>query len=321
MKERNLTQNLILSLKGMAMGAADVVPGVSGGTIAFISGIYEELIDSISNINIGALKVLKKEGFKEFWKHINGTFFLFLFGGIGVSIITLSKLVTKLLKDEPVLVWSFFFGLIVASVWLIGKKIKSWNWKTIIPALIGIAVAYYITTIKSAGAIEGTWFILLSGSIAICAMILPGISGAFILLLLGSYDDILKAVTARDLMTIGIFAAGCLIGLFSFARLLKYLFHHFEGVTIATLTGFMIGSLNKVWPWKEHLEARVNSHGETVPFIDANVLPNEGYRIINDVDIQLGITEKDPQLALAVLCAIVGLALIIVLERFAPKQS
>lgn len=328
MKKRTLTQNLILSLKGIGMGAADVVPGVSGGTIAFISGIYQELIDSISNVNIGALKVWKQEGFRVFWNHINGTFFLFLFGGIGVSIVSLSKLVTKLLKEEPILVWSFFFGLIIASVWLIGKQIKTWNWRTIVPAVFGMAIAYYITTIQAVGAIEGKWFIFLSGAIAICAMILPGISGSFILILLGSYETIfgsLSKLTSDDLefdhiLIIVLFVSGCLVGLISFARVLKYLFKNYEGITIATLTGFMIGSLNKVWPWKEHIETRLNSHDEVVPFIDVNVLPNDAYRIINDLDKQLGVQVKDPQIMLAILCALGGLALIIILERFAPKQ-
>lgn len=313
MEKRNFLQLILISLRGIAMGAADVVPGVSGGTIAFISGIYQELIESINNINVSALRLWRKKGFKSFWLHINGTFFMFLFGGIGLSVITLSKIVTGLLAEHPIMVWSFFFGLIVASVWLIGKQIKSWNWKTILPMLISVAVAYYITTIQTVGSVDGQWFILLSGAIAICAMILPGISGSFILVLLGSYETILGALSKltsdefsqEHLMTIGFFAIGCIIGLFSFARILKYLFHNYEGITIAALTGFMIGSLNKVWPWKSTIRT-IEFENKAVE-IQENILPSA--------------FEGDNLLVWAVLCALVGFSVIVVLERFAPKNS
>ena len=306
-KKRTPIQLALLTLKGIAMGAADVVPGVSGGTIAFISGIYEELIESINNVNFAALGMLRKEGFKAFWNHINGTFFVFLFIGIGTSILTLAKAVTYLLDTHPVLIWSFFFGLIIASVWLIGKSIERWNAGTITALILGGGIAFYITTIQSVASIDATWFIVLSGALAICAMILPGISGAFILLLLGSYDKVLAAITERDVLIIGLFALGCAIGLLSFARVLKWLFHKFKMITIASLTGFMIGSLNKVWPWKETLSYRTNSHGEEVPFIQNNVLPGDFV--------------GDNQLMFAILCMLIGLSLIIVLERFAPKES
>lgn len=288
------------------MGAADVVPGVSGGTIAFISGIYEELIDSINNINFSAIRVWKKDGFKAAWEYINGTFFVFLFGGIGISIVTLAKVVTSLLKDHPVLIWSFFFGLIIASVWLIGKTVTKWSIGTIAALIIGGVVAYYITTIQSVANIDAYWFILLSGALAICAMILPGISGAFILLLLGSYDVVLEAITTRDFMVIGLFILGCLIGLLTFARVLKFLFSKFKNITIAILTGFMIGSLNKVWPWKDTLSYR-DHHGEQVPFIQENVLP--------------GNIDGDPQMWFAIGCAVLGFLVIFILERFAPKKA
>lgn len=306
-KKRTPIQLALLSLKGIAMGAADVVPGVSGGTIAFISGIYEELIESINNVNLATLGVLRKEGLKSFWKHINGTFFVFLFLGIGTSILTLAKTVTYLLETHPVLIWSFFFGLIIASVWLIGKTIEKWNAGTIAALILGGGIAYYITTIQSVANIDASWFILLSGALAICAMILPGISGAFILLLLGSYDKVLAAITERDFLIIGLFALGCAIGLLSFARVLKWLFHKFKMITIASLTGFMIGSLNKVWPWKETISYRTNSHGEEVPFIQNNVLPGD--------------FAGDNQLMFALICMLIGLSLIIVLERFSPKES
>lgn len=307
MPKRSLLQNILLTFKGMAMGAADVVPGVSGGTIAFISGIYEELIESINKINFGAIRVWRKDGFKAAWEYINGTFFVFLFGGIGISIVSLAKVVTNLLESHPILIWSFFFGLIIASVWLIGKSVTKWSIGTITALIIGGALAFYITTIQSVANIEADWFILLSGALAICAMILPGISGAFILLLLGSYDHVLEAITTRDFLVIGLFALGCLIGLLTFARVLKFLFSKFKNITIAILTGFMIGSLNKVWPWKETLDTRLNSHGKEVPFIQENILPAN--------------FDGDAQLWIAISCAVFGFLVIFILERFAPKPA
>jgi putative membrane protein len=306
MVKRSPIQYGLLTLKGIAMGAADVVPGVSGGTIAFISGIYEELIDSINNINLGALKVWKNAGFKSFWNHINGTFFVFLFAGIAISIVSLAKIVSHLLEVHPVLIWSFFFGLIIASVWLIAKSIEKWSPTSIGMMVLGALVAYYITTINSVASVDASWYVLLSGAIAICAMILPGVSGAFILLLLGSYDKVLGAITDKNLVIIGLFGAGCVIGLLSFARILKYLFSKFKNLTIAVLAGFMVGSLNKVWPWKETVSTRVNSHGEIVPFIQDNVLPGD--------------FSGDAQLMYAILLAGIGFLLIFILERFSPKE-
>lgn len=293
----------------MAMGAADVVPGVSGGTIAFITGIYQELIESLNNINLKALKILFKEGIKPFWKHINGTFFVFLFGGIIISLVTLAKGVSYLLENEPVMLWSFFFGLIIASVWLIGKTIKKWDVGVIAALVIGTGIAFYISTIQTVASVEANWYILLSGAIAICAMILPGISGSFILVLLGSYKIVIDAIKDRDLMIMGLFAVGCVIGLMTFSRVLKILFAKFKEITIALLTGFMIGSLYKVWPWKNvdtSIELHKHSDGK-IDYAMNNVLPGD--------------FAGDDQLMYAILCAIGGLLLIVVLERFAPKEE
>ncbi|MEJ6776926.1 MAG: DUF368 domain-containing protein [Crocinitomicaceae bacterium] len=307
MVKRSPIQCGLLTLKGIAMGAADVVPGVSGGTIAFISGIYEELIDSINNINLAALKVWKAEGFKDFWNYINGTFFVFLFTGIGISIFSLAKVVSHLLGAHPVLIWSFFFGLIIASVWLISKSIEKWSLGIIGIMGVGALVAYYISSINAVAPVDASWYIVLSGAIAICAMILPGVSGAFILLLLGSYDEVFRAISEKNLLVIGLFGLGCLIGLLSFARVLKYLFSKFKNLTVALLAGFMVGSLSKVWPWKETKNTRVNSHGEVVPFIQDNVLP--------------GNFSGDSLFMYAALLACTGFLLIFVLEKFAPKEA
>jgi putative membrane protein len=307
MKKRTPLQLALLSLKGMAMGAADVVPGVSGGTIAFVSGIYDELINGINAINIQAFTAWRKEGFSAFWKHINGTFFLFLFLGIGTSILSLSKLVIYLLENHPVVVWSFFFGLIIASTWLIAKTIKTWNFSTIVFLSIGTAIAYWISSMQTTAHVDQNWYIFLSGFIAICAMILPGISGSFILVLMGSYHLVLSALHNKDVFRIALFASGCLIGILSFARLLKFLFTTYKEITIALLTGFMIGSLYKVWPWKIQIGSKplvVHSNGKE-DWMMANVLPAN--------------FPGDNQIIASVLALLSGFFLIYVLEKFAPK--
>ena len=264
--ERKLKDYAFLTLKGMAMGAADVVPGVSGGTIAFIVGIYDELINSIKSINGESLKLF-----------FTGKWIAFLFSiilGIGISIFSLAKVITWLLTDHPVLVWAFFFGLVLASTWFVSKDIKEWNWKTILAFIVGAAVAYYITVATPAETPTNLLFIFLCGAIAICAMILPGISGSFILVLLGKYFFIMEAVKTFNIKIILVFAAGALIGITTFSHLLSFALKHFRNITLSVLTGFMLGSLNKVWPWKETVQTYVDSHGVVKPLVETNILPN-----------------------------------------------
>ncbi|MGB0389962.1 MAG: DUF368 domain-containing protein [Salibacteraceae bacterium] len=319
--QRSIKDYLVLTLKGMGMGAADVVPGVSGGTIAFISGIYEELINSIKNLEPKLIKVLFKDGLKPFWSAVNGDFLVALFAGIGISIVSLAKLIKFLLADYPVHLWSFFFGLIIASTWMVGKKIGSWNFKTIITMLLGVAVAYYVTIATPADASGNLIYIFICGCIAISAMILPGISGSFILILLGAYSTVLGSVSdlidgvksmemtviSQNAITIGVFAMGCLIGLIAFSHVLSYMFKKHHDQTIAVLTGFMIGSLNKVWPWKITLSTRVNSHGDVVPLLQESVLP--------------GNFDNEPYLMIAIGLAVVGFVLIVLLDRFSPDEN
>lgn len=247
---RSLKDYGLILLKGIGMGAADVVPGVSGGTIAFIVGIYEELIDSIKSINGHSLKLLFTGKIATFWKAINGNFLFALVSGIAISIFSLAKLITYLLENQPVLVWSFFFGLVLASTLFVSQDIKRWDWKTILSFIIGAVIAFYITIATPAETPDGLWFIFLCGAIAICAMILPGISGSFILVLLGKYYYVMEAVKNFNIVIILVFICGAAIGITSFSRLLSYLLHKFHDITIAVLAGFMLGSLNKVWPWK-----------------------------------------------------------------------
>ena len=305
MAGRNLIDYVFITLKGIAMGAADVVPGVSGGTIAFISGIYEELISSINNINLELFKTLKKEGFKTAWKQLNGNFLLALFTGIFISLFSLAKFLSWLLENEPILLWSFFFGLVTASIFLVGKEIKKWNAIAVIALLIGTAVAYFITTLPPNENVNSLPFLFLSGALAVCAMILPGISGAFILVLLGSYKTILDAVHERDIKMVATVAIGAIFGLLSFARLLKWMFKNYKNTTLALLTGFILGSLNKIWPWKEVLETKV---------FDDKIIP------IKENSVSPLSFEGEPQLMLAIMLAVLGFSLIFILERVASKK-
>ncbi|AUC22828.1 DUF368 domain-containing protein [Polaribacter sejongensis] len=305
---RNIKDYLIIGLKGMGMGAADVVPGVSGGTIAFISGIYEELLGSISNVNLDLFKTLKKDGLKAAWTQLNGNFLASLFIGIFISIISLAKVIKYLLENEPILLWSFFFGLVLASIIYIAKQITKWNVISVIVLVLGAFLAYYITTLNPLVSENSSpLFIFLAGAIAICAMILPGISGSFILVLLGAYKPVLDALNNRDFKTILVFMAGAIIGLLTFSRVLKWLFKHYKNITLAALTGFIIGSLNKIWPWKETLTWRTNSHGVKVAFNEQSISPFS--------------FNGDAELTMAIVLAVIGFVIILGMEKLAVEKK
>ena len=293
------------------MGAADVVPGVSGGTIAFITGIYQELIDSIKSINFNTLKLFFTGKFKEFWKQINGNFLLAVVIGIGISVLSLAKGLEYLLEHQPILIWSFFFGLIIASAIYIGKDISRWNIGTFVSLIAGAVIAYFITVLTPAEAHSSYGFVFLSGSIAICAMILPGISGSFILVLLGMYKFILGSISSFNLPVIAVFLVGAAIGIVLFSNLLSWLLKRYYNLTIALLAGFMIGSLNKVWPWKETVETFIDRHGEIKPLVEQNILPTN-YE---------SITGQAPQIMGAVGLVILGFALIFIIEGISKKLN
>ncbi|SMC84274.1 DUF368 domain-containing protein [Cellulophaga tyrosinoxydans] len=305
MGNRNFISYFFIVLKGMAMGAADVVPGVSGGTIAFISGIYEELIESINNVNLSLFKTLKKEGIAAFWKQLNGNFLVALFCGILISVVSLAKGISWLLLNQPILLWSFFFGLVVASILFVGKSINKWNLATIVMLIIGAIAAYYITTLPPSENTDSLPYLFFSGALAICAMILPGISGAFILVLLGSYKVILDAVHERDIKIVATVGLGAIFGLLSFARLLKWMFKNYKDLTLAILTGFILGSLNKIWPWKKVLETKV--FGDKIITVDEQSISPFAF-------------EGDNQLLFAILLAVLGFSLILLLEKLASKK-
>ena len=298
---------IVLALKGCAMGMADVVPGVSGGTIAFISGIYEELLDSIRSVDATALRLLLRFRLAEFWRHINGRFLLPVLLGIAVAIFSLARLMTYLLTNHPIAIWSFFFGLIVASALLVARQIGRWDWRTMLAFAVGAAAAWWITVATPAETPDDWWFVMLSGAIAICAMILPGISGAFILLLLGKYQYIMHAVGEFDIPVIAVFVIGAAAGIISFSHLLSWLLKHWHDVTVAVLMGFMVGSLNKVWPWKETVETYLDSHGVAQPLVQNNIAPGTFEQL----------TGQPSLLVQAILLGIVGFLVIYGIELVA----
>lgn len=309
--QRNIFDYLIISLKGMAMGAADAVPGVSGGTIAFISGIYEELIASISLVNFSLIKTFKNEGIKSVWNKVNGNFLLSLVIGILISFVSFMKIAKHLLELHPILVWSFFFGLVLASILYVSKQIKKWDPLRITLFILAVFLAYYITTLPSLANNENPIFLFLAAAIAICAMILPGISGAFILVLLGAYKTLSTAFSNFDIKNIIIFIAGAIVGLLSFSKLLKWLFNNYKNSTLAILTGFIVGSLNKIWPWKQTLSFRIDSKGIEVPILQQSILPQEFAKLYN----------LDPQVGFAILLMTIGFFSIIILEKIGSRSN
>lgn len=318
---RKFLDYVIITLKGVAMGAADVVPGVSGGTIAFISGIYEELIESIDKLNFAVFKVWKKAGFKAAWASINGNFLLALFLGIAISILSLAKLIKWLLLNEPILLWSFFFGLVLASILYVAKQIIGWSAKLVLAILMTSVLSYFITLAEPFASPESPFYLLFCGFIAIIAMILPGVSGAFILLILGAYqiaidtinnlaDGLIRgdmALFKDAFFKFCLLAIGAVIGLKVFSKVLNWMFKHHKNLTLAILTGFMIGSLNKIWPWKEILKTRINSEGIEVTLLDKSILPNA--------------YQGDNQLLLALVFVGIGFASILILEGLGNRKS
>lgn len=308
--KRTTKDYLGISARGLLMGAADAVPGVSGGTIAFMTGIYEELISSLKQCS-SAPKVLFSQGIAATWRHINGTFLFALFGGVIVSLVSISRLVVFLLDNYPALLWAFFFGLIAAGVWSVVRHIERWSTSTIIAFLAGAIAAYWITMISPTSIESTPLIVFLSGMLAICAMILPGISGSFILLLLGMYAPMMNAIKEFQLVTLAYFFAGCAAGLISFSHVLSWMFQHHKTPTLALLGGFMLGSLNKVWPWKITIETVIDRHGKVIPLVQENVLPHT-------FETQ---TQQPAYLLFTLVLITLGVVTVAMLERFGNKPT
>ena len=290
------------------MGAADVVPGVSGGTVAFITGIYDELLGALSRIPEAVLLMLQGQ-VKRAWQLANINFLLILFSGILLSVLSLARLITWLLETQPIALWSFFFGLILVSCYLVGRDIQRWQLSRWLAFSGGAGFAWWITVASPITWGHDPLSLFAAGAIAICAMILPGISGSFILVLMGLYPTVILAVKQLDLSVLAIFAAGCLFGLLAFARLLRAALQQFRDLTLALLTGIMFGSLNKIWPWKNTLSWRTDRHGVEVPLIQENISPWQFTDLF----------QIDAQLIPALLLTLFGILLVLGLERYASK--
>lgn len=302
-----MNKNLSIVLKGIAMGVAEAIPGVSGGTIAFITGIYERLLAAIRNVlDPGLIATLRKEGVAAAWRKVDGNFIVFLGGGMVTGLVIAVFAITALLEQYPPAVWAFFFGLIIASVIYIFRQVGRWTPVEVLVFVLGAFTAYGLTVLNPLGGSTNPIMIFLAGAVAISALILPGISGSFILLLLGMYTVVFPAL--RDLLsgdtsqvtTVVAFGLGCLIGLALFSRVLTYTFKRFPHPTLALLTGFMLGSLNKLWPWRNVLTTRTNSNGETVPLLEEKVFPAS--------------YEGDPIVFAVIIAALAGLAVVLLLE-------
>jgi putative membrane protein len=304
-QKRTTSQSAVLFVKGMMMGAADTVPGVSGGSIAFMTGIYEELIYSLKQCGPTALSILFRSGIKSAWQHINGSFLLTLLLGIILSGLTIAQVVLFWLDEYPVQLWSFFFGLILATIWSVSKHIDHWKLPTYLFFIIGTLSAYLITTLVPS-AVDATYMMFFfAGAIAICAMILPGISGSFILLLMGMYSPVLQTLKDVNLPIVLVFASGCITGLLSFSHALNWMFSKHKTITLALLSGFLLGSLNKVWPWKIALETTVDSHGKRIILVSENVLPQTFETM----------TQQPAYFVLSTSLVVLGIAIVVLMEK------
>lgn len=291
------------------MGAADVVPGVSGGTVAFISGVYEELIESLRSINLGAVQALRQDGLRAAWQHINGNFLLTIFAGVLLSLFSLARAIVYAMETWPILVWGFFFGLVSASIIYVARQLECWRFKEAVALVAGLLMALALGFANPAQLPDTWWMLSIAGSIAICAMILPGVSGTYILLLLGLYSTFLQAISQFQIMVLASFGIGCVVGLLSFSHLLSWLLRHYHSTTMAVLTGFLVGSLQMIWPWRHAVSFYENRQGEMEPLVYELVMPGNYAEV----------TGQDPMMAGVILAALIGIALVAGLELWAAK--
>lgn len=319
-----------LIVKGVAMGIAEVIPGVSGGTIAFITGIYEELIESIKSIGPEAIRGFKEDGFGGLWNSVNGNFLLFLMIGMALGFISGVLVITGLIETQPEILWGFFFGLILASCFLIGSEIKSWNWKKVVVLLLGCALAYYITIAAPSEGSLNLLYVFLSAVLAISALMLPGVSGSFVLLILGMYTLIIPTFkrlltdfNTGDAIIVFVFGLGCLTGLAVFSRVLSWLFKSYKELCFALLTGFMIGSLNKIWPWRNPTKILDKESGEIQSILDPQSilsLNKESYKLLSEANVlPMGYEMGEPKTLLVIIAILSGLGIVYLLQKFSKK--
>ncbi len=322
-----MNERISLFLKGMVMGMAEVIPGVSGGTIAFITGIYETLINTIKAfLGPAVWRSLSSEGLAAAWKVGNVGFLLPLMLGMGTGLVSGVFVISDLLEKYPPLVWAFFFGLIIASAIFVGRQVKQWSLQTVAAIVLAAIVAYLITTVSPAQGPQTAWFVFLSGAIAISALILPGVSGSFILLLLGMYQYVIGSVKSfletfafDKLLVIFFFGLGCLVGLGTFSRVLSWMFKHYRDLTLATLTGFMIGSLNKIWPWRKPVLGMTES-GEVVSLTPGMEI-DKVIKEVNLLPAQYGLEVGESFFWLALVAMLIGFAIVFLLERVGSNNK
>jgi len=317
-----MKETLRLILKGATMGIAEVIPGVSGGTLAFITGIYERLLNSINAINFKLIVLLKNEGFNDVWAKIDGNFLLKVILGMAVGFIIGLKIIVGLLESHPIHIWSFFFGLIIASIPLITKQVKRWGLIEILFFILGFILVYWITITSPSSGSENLVMVFLSGILGISALMLPGLSGSFVLLLMGMYTIIMPAIKdfivnplGPELQLVVVFGLGLLIGLFTFSRLLGFTFDKYPNQTLALLGGFLLGSLNKVWPWQHVTSTRINSKGEEVVKFSESILPST----FSELD-ENPLYGTEPHVFTCILLMALAVFLIFGLDRFSSKK-
>ena len=315
---RSLKDYLVIGVKGACMGGADVIPGVSGGTIAFIMGIYDEFVGSIAKLDGTAVQLLLKGKLREFWKYINGSFLLAVLAGIGVSVVSLAGLMQMLLRDFPIQTWAFFFGLIVASSIFILRGISGWKVKDALFLVAGCILGVVVCTLSPTQTPDALWFIFLSGAIAICAMILPGISGSFILLILGKYEYIMSCITGvvsgqdvlSNILILAVFLIGAAVGIVSFSKFLHWLLARWHKETLIVLAGFIIGSLVKVWPWSNTAAIVSSQFPEVAALGEAAEHGTLAAQEAFDAAVAANAPMIDMQIGLAVMFALIGFFLV-----------
>ena len=319
-KQRKLKEYILLYSKGLCVGAVDLVPGVSGGTIAFITGIYEELLNSLRTFVPKNFKLFFSGKFKEFWEAVNGNFLFVLALGIGTSIISLVNVVLYVIENHPVATWSFFFGLILVSTFSILSTVRKFTIPLLVCFCTGAVAAYTITALSAAQTPNDLWFIFICGALAICALMLPGTSGSFVLLLMGKYQYILDAVSNFKITILAVFAAGAVTGLLSFSHFLSWLLRRYHDVTIALLSGFLFGSLNKVWPWKVQINTATNEiwqwnmekfNDHSLALVEKNLLPHTFEQV----------TGVGAHLFTGIALAVAAIAIYLTIEIIAKRKS
>lgn len=319
--------NISLLLKGAAMGVAEAIPGVSGGTIAFITGIYEELLDTIKGIQPSNLKLIFSDR-KEFWKAVNGPFLLWLFLGMGAGLVVGVLVISHLLETQKEILWGLFFGLVLGAAIYLGKGVK-WNWQAIVALIVGTLGSYLVTTLVPSSGSDHPLYLFFSGAIAISALMLPGISGSFLLLMLGLYAKIINTVKAvltefdfSGLGTLMIFGSGVLVGLFTFARVLSWLFKNYRNTTMGAMIGILIGSLNKLWPWKKITAVYAKLTDSIESFDGIALVDGENYKVLSEANLLPSqyASYSDPKLLLVSLALIIGFLAVIGASRLGSSE-